>query len=376
MFRQVVCLAALATLCHCGTPAVHRRRESVALSPSARIADVAVGARFVCALAERGGVFCWGQGGPSGFLSEPWQPHPVPALTDAIDIEAGPQRICARLRDGAVVCLRPPQPRDAQAICGIQWASEQLQEWQAERLHALAGAEGLLVSDDTVCGQSHSGWTCTTTNAHGESGDCDAGAAVAAFSESVIAVGPSFVCGADSSAITCWGRDEWLRGHAHGSCRNRSALRFAFSGAEELHATWSHVCAVRHAEVWCWGDLSGQVDALAMPDLVTRFQLPHRMDLPPASALAVAPGSTYAVVKRAGSSVVVSAVSSGTWEALELESPSGLSAGPCGTTCAVGGGRLWCWGQSVSGELARPSGGNPEVGEPPREITVRMPGAS
>jgi len=358
---------------------------------------VAVSAGFghACALAEGGGVLCWGANEHGqlgdGTVVDRSRPAAVALPAAATALAAGFFHSCAvaagevwcwgdnatgELGDGTTTTSARPVK-----VSGLTGAS------------AVAAGGGPSIGPFTEYGHScallaSGDVRCWGGNAWGQLGVGDQvqrltpGPVVALPSAAqVIAVGDRHTCAIAGGAVHCWGDNE-LGELGDGSGANRpSPVLAVASGAQAVAAGAFHTCAVVDpgpgAEVQCWGGNSdGQSDAGL--NTQASFATPHTVDL------GTAPTPTRIAAGRAHTCALAIGVADGATcfgsntssqlggppAVLGLATPDlplafDLAAGSAHGCALLSDGGVMCWGANDRGQLGRgtsgPSSGTPAL---------------
>jgi len=225
---------------------------------------VALGASHACAIGAGGEVVCWGENAagecgqpPSKLLAAP---TPVPGIAAAKRIAAGKKHTCAIVEDGRVVC----------------WGANsfgQLGDGTTEARNGLVSAKGvaravaIAAFGENTCAADADGavhcWGADNTNQLGGSGtDVGSGpVAVRGVQAVELAVGKGHACALqrDGTAV-CWGaRASGERGAGSPAMdllaedMPRPAV-LGLAGATSIGGGPGVTCALRGAEIFCWGD--------------------------------------------------------------------------------------------------------------------------
>ena len=168
---------------------------------------------------------------------------------------------------------------------------------------------------------------------HCDHGFCVAGTDTCVPSFTTVAAGADFACALDDRQQRwCWGNN------AHHQVDPGADAGFAVATRIPSDLAWDslatgrdHACGLAAGQLWCWGgNEHGQVDGRVVDDIATPVQI-------------TVPGIT-------------------TWTA--------VSAG-IDTTCAIGDGRLYCWGRNEAGQLGDGAGARTDLGAPTEVIGAR-----
>lgn len=283
--------------------------------------EVAAGHELSCALLAGGTVLCWGRDNESqlgvGDAGVPFIPTPTPVahLTDATGLWAANANVCARRRDGQLLCWG--HNANGQVVFG-QGGSVDV----PTRIEALpdAGVVQVAIAHETLCALVDDGsvW-CWGSNAEGLSGDGTFGVPrrptrVPSLSGVTELVAGRHVCAAlDGGSVVCWGRNvmgELGNGDAGAPVPTPTPVE-GLTHSSRITAAEEVSCAIRDGDetVFCWGDNSfGQLGALAAPSSAVRVAVP---------------GTAFRQLRTGGYH-------------------------SCGLTSV---GSVWCWGQNNFGEL-------------------------
>jgi alpha-tubulin suppressor-like RCC1 family protein len=356
--------------------------------------SVSAGFGHACALAQGGGVLCWGanEHGQLGDGTLVDRAHPVPVAlpAPATAIAAGFFHSCA-VADGAVLCW-------GDNATGELGNGSQVSSPTPVRVSGIAGATVVAAGGGPSVGQrSEYGHTCALAsgevrcwggNRWGQLGVGDLaertspGPAVALPGlASTLAVGDRHTCALVSGAAWCWGANE-LGQVGDGSGQDQAVPREAVAaGALAVAAGAFHTCAVVEdgavAEVRCWGGNSdGQANAGS--NAPASFATPHVVELGAAPEPArVAAGRAHTCVLAPG--VADGATCFGQNSVSQLGGPpaamglalpdlppaTALAAGSAHGCALLADGGVACWGANDRGQLGRgaagPSSGTPAL---------------
>jgi hypothetical protein len=257
----------------------------VTAAPAARA--LGAGGAHACLAAYDDSVYCWGDNGDRQIAAEAADPQPtpfqVPDVTQVVEVAAGDQHSCGILDDSSVWC----------------WGSNAFgqlgrgDEPALDRLDLPAPVDGLLAVAAIRLGDQHS---CALLN---------------------------------DSSLFCWGTN--VAGSVgNGSDDNALAPIRILDGVTAVASSGDakHTCAARVDEtLWCWGSNdSGQLGA--EPSHLVRSGTPIQVPL--------------SSVKRVG-------------------------AGAHHSCAVTADGSLWCWGSNHSGQLGRDEAGSHPA---PRRVSL------
>jgi alpha-tubulin suppressor-like RCC1 family protein len=293
---------------------------------------VAAGTAHTCAIAEGGGLFCWGRGG-SGQLGPDRMidtstpiPVPLPTTRTALDVATGDAHTCVVLDDGSTAC----------------WG---------------ANADGQL-GDGTTTDRSAPMPVLASASP----------AATPLAGVDAVTAGAGHTCAhlADQS-VRCWGRN--TDGQLGSGDVQPSALPVSVSlgaapasPAVAVAAGAAHTCALDvTGNAWCWGLAAD--GRLGIPE--TKNVLAPTMPMPLGNARRVAAGGAHSCTVLLDTSVVCwGANDEGQLGVVEdpvrpsaatpvptLHGVVRVAAGTAHTCIVLDDGTVWCWGANTSGQL-------------------------
>jgi len=351
---------------------------------------VAVSAGFghACAVAEGGGVLCWGANEHGqlgdGTVTDRAHPAAVALPAAATALAAGFFHTCA-VAGGEVYCW-------GDNATGELGDGTTTSSADPVKVDGLAGASAIAAGGGPSIGPfSEYGHSCALLdtgdvrcwggNAWGQLGAGDLldrtrpGPAVALpAAAQVLSVGDRHTCAIAGGALYCWG-DNQLGQVGDGSGTDQSAPALAVgAGALQVAAGAFHTCAVvdpgAGAEVQCWGGNSdGQSDA--GQNTQASFATPHTVDLgsaPTPSRLAA--GRAHTCVLATGVADGATCFGSNTSSQLggppaalgigtpELPSSDDVAAGSAFGCALRSDGGVACWGANDRGQLGRGAAGS------------------
>lgn len=331
----------------------------------------AAGGRFSCARMADSGVQCWGSNG-TGQLgdNDPWfrnTPVDVPGLGSGVkSISAGEFHSCAVTAGGAVKCWGD----NSSGQLGDGSLSERTTPTSVSSI--ANGATTVSAGIAQTCAVVSGGARCWGSNASGQLGDGGYDDSPTPVSVSGLASGVSSIdTGGDHScarlsngSVRCWGRgwDGQLGNGPFASSATPVVVANLANSATAVTTGNAHSCAAVNGQVACWGDNSdarlgdGGYDDSSLPVF-----LPH----PPQGTTQVTAGRAHSCAIAAGRALCWGANGDGQigfgFTSGDVSTPatvpgmdSGMIAVSAGDshTCSVGpGGKAWCWGNNVLGQL-------------------------
>lgn len=185
---------------------------------------------------------------------------------------------------------------------------------------------------------------------------------------SMIAAGLLHTCAIRGDALFCWGRNDFGELGQGDTAFHVGPQSVNLAGSGKLSAVstgWLHTCAIRGSALFCWGRNSyGQLGLGNQEDFTT----PQQVKLPAGGTLsAVSAGGMHTCAIRdgalycwglndyaqlglgeSGNRAMPQLVSS--WPDRGAEAVTAVSSGYY-HTCAIRGGKLYCWGASIYGQL-------------------------
>lgn len=371
------------------------------------VAGVAAGRQHTCIWTRRGDAVCWGGYGsaePANILPTP---HPVVGLSNVVEIVAGGDRDCARLRDGRVTCFnfwswsglqRPPleipEARDATLIAVGQFlvcarlAGGKVGCWGGSvgpfedlsrtatyaKVSELPGAEGVigLVVDrttvDNFLGWQPSGAFVAWRSEVGSPPTVEPAPALPRFR--AVAMGHEVGCGLDDRGVSCWTHADRSHGAPALIDGTQGAVQLDVGSSSPYDGQNTACASFADGTLACWGR-SSQVGAGLSDVSVRAVAVPGITD---AVELAANSEGHHACVRHATGRVSCwGGLNETFWTVGDpevwwttprdagLDGATSLVAGP-GGVCAVRRGKPWsCAGQKPS--TMQPPGVGHTVGD-------------
>ena len=247
-----------------GTDAM--RTRPVAVLGVSHATQVSAGSNHTCVLRQDGTVGCWGDNstgqlgdGTTNSATATRRAASVTAVHDAVQVSAGADKSCARLRNGHVVCwgggdLPTARQGVATEITGSRMPSTLPRVWQeaarCERMEtSRAGREA---TRRPMCPGSRTRFASRSRARAVRSGpDRAVAAAVGPVAEMV-----AHACAALASGdVVCWGDDQFgALGGSPGATPLAPVAAAGVSDAIDVVAGGAHSCALRRSgDVVCWG---------------------------------------------------------------------------------------------------------------------------
>jgi alpha-tubulin suppressor-like RCC1 family protein len=344
--------------------------------PKVQVTHLAAAEHATCGRRADGTIMCWGWNGLNGRLGDgqPWSssaPVLVREITDAVDVSAGPNFLCAARASGAVSCWGNNDTRQ------IGDGSTTVTRTPRTVL-VLEGAARVSAGGGFACALRRDGsvW-CWGDNGDAQLGDgtqttrSQPAAVVGLAGATQIATARSTACALDGAGeVWCWGANNYGQAGQPASPRVAAPTKIpGLGGVTALASSGvaNHFCAVRGAgEVRCWGygGTGGLGNARStssdVPVVVVSVD----------DAVSVGVGDGFACAARR--SGAVNCWGTNSWRQLgvgDAAPPDGTSSplpvtGVTGAqlvtagrahTCALGadGQALSCWGGNQHGALGR-----------------------
>lgn len=353
----------------CGVQCVARCGEGACVTP----VSLALGSDHTCALMSDGTVTCWGKnnqgqlGAPPESVAQSATPLPVPGVEGAVEVVAAHELSCALIDGGTVRCWG----RNNESQLGAGDAGVTSMPTPTAVLD-LTDATGLWAANANVCARRRNGQLlCWGHNANGQvvfgqGGSVDVPTPIADLPDAgvvQVAIAHETICAlVDDGQVWCWGNNgEGVIGDGTFGVPRRPTRVPSLSGVTELVAG-RHVCAALDGgSVLCWGpNAKGE---LGIGDAGTPVPTPTPVaGMTHASRLTAAEEVSCAI--RNGDETVfcwgdnsygqlgtLAAPSSAVRVAVPGTAFSQLRTGgyhSCGLTSV---GTVWCWGQNNFGEL-------------------------
>ena len=369
------------------------------------VAGVAAGSQHTCIWTRRGDAVCWGGYGstePEHILPTP---RPIFGLTNVIEIVAGAENDCARVRDGRVFCfnfwswgaqlppLEIPGAKGATRLvvgsflsCGLL-AGGKVGCWKGPlgpydtdaakleyaKVMEVPQAEGVLglaadrATLDNFLGWQSSGAYVSWRTEVGTPPETIPPPALPRFR--ALAMGHELGCGLDERGVSCWTHDDKVHGAPSLVAGTAGALQLDVGSSSPYHEQNTACASFADGTLSCWGRAS-QVGA-GITDFTTRaVAVPGITD---AVELAANNEGHYACVRhRAGRVSCWGSLNETFWSGGDpevfwrtprdagVEGVSSLIAGS-GGVCALRAGKPWtCIAQKRS--TMSPTGTNHVVG--------------
>lgn len=225
----------------------------------------AVGDSHGCAAMPDGTAWCWGQAflgqrGVKANLDEV-VPTAVPGMSDVVEVAAGGTHTCARRRDGSAACVGSNFYGELGrgTVSGI--------EWSAAPVHGLTAAVQIAAGEQHTCARLRTGevkcWGRGGMLGVGTTVDQPTPTKVTGLPDALaIAVGGYHTCALDAEGgVWCWGG-----GNASGQLGNGTTSGGAIPArvpgltAAAIAAGYMHTCARTPNAIVCWGkNASGQL---------------------------------------------------------------------------------------------------------------------
>ncbi len=348
-----------------------------------------LGDSYGCGLDPAGAMYCWGSGSQvPGGAGQANVPTRYATGTGYLQVSAGGNGGCVRIA-GQVQCWgsnglgelgRPPGDGSSTPVS----------------VASLAGVQAIAVGYAHVCALLAGGEIrCWGDNANGQVGDgtvagklspVEVGASIAPWRS--VDIGLYHTCGVaeTSGAAYCWGRNNAGQiGSAAAGPLAYTPTPVTFAGSwRQVTAGGSHSCGLDSSgAIHCWGSNdTGELGSGGGPSTVPvpveagehatlDTGLQHNCVLDPAGARVCwgVNDRTELGNGTSGAPVATPTVIAGgpaAWSALAL----GVYFG-CGVGAGADAGKLWCWGENESGQLARVGGATATA---PLEVTSTMAG--
>jgi alpha-tubulin suppressor-like RCC1 family protein len=226
--------------------------------------EVIAAGDHTCARRAAGEVVCWGLGG-AGQLGDDGSgasraaPVAVARVADAVELAAGMEHTCARLRSGQIMCWG----RDFESQLGDN-SSGSFARFLPTPVVGLGDAVEVIAGDRHTCARRSRGETrCWGFNLDGQVGDRSteqrrAPVAVTGLADAVeLAAGSNHTCARRRGGqVMCWGSNiTGSLGDGTAVDRLVPVATADLADAVEITAGGNHSCARRAAgEVVCWGE--------------------------------------------------------------------------------------------------------------------------
>lgn len=303
------------------------------------VAQISVGDDFACAVTDDGSVWCWGSdsegqlAGDGDHVESP-VPVQVSGLTDAVQVSAGLDHVCAVMADGRAFC------------------------WGDDSAGQLGNAD-----NQNQDGGDHS---------HSPEEVVDVDNLV------LVAAADDFTCGLTADgAVFCWGengRGQLGTGDAGGD-RNAPVGVTGLPPVASITAQKDHACAwTETGEMFCWG----QDDAGQLGTVATGIHTPTPVTGLPAEASTLEVGGGYGCVSTTDQTVCCwgrgndgqlgNDTFSSSSSPVSVVFADGLVDVAAGTShaCAIDtADQLWCWGANWAGQV-----GDGTTDYPPAPVAV------
>ncbi|AUX48737.1 uncharacterized protein SOCE26_102780 [Sorangium cellulosum] len=171
--------------------------------PLRGVTRVAAGEAHVCALDERGDVWCWGDGAAGAVRKQ--------GVSGAIDVAAGGRHSCAALGTGEVLCWG----WNLNGQSGGRFVSDGEDSVGVTRVEGVAGARAVVAGGRHSCALLDDGGVmCWGSNQSGQLGTEEASLsstpvrAALGVRATALAAGSEHTCALDDEGgVSCWGSD-------------------------------------------------------------------------------------------------------------------------------------------------------------------------
>lgn len=334
-----------------------------------QLQSISAGDRHTCGADPAGRVYCWGsdgfaalgQGATQARPSRSGQPMSALLLDPSVDVAAGHNFACALADDGGVHCWGAN--KKGQLGSGSRGAASA----SPERVLGLNDATRIVAGASHACALRKTGHVvCWGGNEAGQLGHGNARQTyvreprtVAKVQDVVdIAAGDDFSCalGRDTR-VYCWGsRERGQIGHASGGFAPVSGL----ANVVAIQAGGQHACAIdRSSQVYCWGDnRQGQVGssggarslatAVDRANLVRNLRNVRQLALGSAFSCALLTDTKVRCWGHNTKGQMGNATATDVWMMpVPVKGSRGVSQIGAGRehACSDRGGNLYCWGQ-------------------------------
>ncbi|UJR86133.1 RCC1 domain-containing protein [Sandaracinus amylolyticus] len=340
-------------------------------------ASLGLGYRHSCAITTDGTAQCWGsnaigQAGLPETGSTVSTPADVQELGAVVAIAGGEDHSCAVLEDGSVACWG--ENSDGQLGRGTTSVGSSV----PATIASLTGVTAIALGASHSCALAAGAVHCWGANEFGQLGDGTtteraAPGAVPGISGAIaIGAGDYHSCAVlAGGAVRCWGLNtDGQLGDGTTTNRPEPVEATDVTGVVELDGGQGFTCARTATSVTCWGaGDAGQLGDGSSGDRPTAAPVPGIT-----GALGIAAGSRHACARLAdgtarcwgygargqlgdGSDLSGLPVIRRTpVSVMELDDVSVIAAGGS-HTCALAGGRAYCWGDDAAGQLGDEASG-------------------
>ncbi|MEZ4302973.1 MAG: hypothetical protein R3B70_49070 [Polyangiaceae bacterium] len=224
-------------------------------SSSCKIVQVAPGIASQCFRRASGDVYCWGKNdkqqlGDGTTTDRAYPTQAVPGLTDAVDLSAAKDEVCAVRATGQVVC----------------WG-----HGKGQHLLALNGVKRISVGEAHSCAVTLAGTVlCWGANKHGQLGNSSISDSASPVEVkdltgpvAEVSVGRIHTCARlESGGVMCWGAEGRL-GTGSGASATAAVSVVGINDAISVSAGEASCAARKNGTVWCWGTVPAAVDEIA-----------------------------------------------------------------------------------------------------------------
>jgi len=371
------------------------------------VVSIAAGNAHTCAVTNSGELYCWGlnvdgqAGEPPGRVTTPTR---VAALSEVSDVDANGELTCVRLANGDTLCMgdndnrqlgrdgddafvpeRIVMPPAAQLAAGTDSACALgvdgiLRCWGTERSGVISGAIASATTTtiaDVQAIQAGGDNTCALTTdgrvlcwGAGSLGQLGTGVTLSPTADptqiplpraaTMISVGYEHMCAQlDDASVRCWGWNESNEVDPDSAWIRPVVAPPGIPASMGVMAGGGHSCSFTIANnPWCWGGNSE--GALGLPNASTGMT-PAQSNF--TEVVAMAGGGSHSCAKTTGNSMLcagrnnelqIGAGATGdvyTPFLVPLDLPVVSIAAGDTHTCAVTTGDVWCWGDSITGQI-------------------------
>jgi alpha-tubulin suppressor-like RCC1 family protein len=231
-----------------------------------RVDKVAVGGRSSCALTSMGEVRCWGSNA-CGQLAVPldvasrFQPAAVvaPDLPLFADIAVGARHVCAVARDETVWCWGS----NGEGQLGVREVGEEAcdgSDYTPAALPTFFGASAVAAGLTHTCANVGGVIWCWGDNGDGQLGSSPGRDGAPAVVGDLAADVDQLVCGGAhccvrhaTGTLSCWGDNSYGQLGAEGGEGGAPVIVRALTDVTWVTAGRGHTCAVAAGRLWCWG---------------------------------------------------------------------------------------------------------------------------
>ncbi len=359
------------------------------------VSKIATGANHSCAIIEGGSIRCWGRGDRgqlgNGTREHSRTPVRVSGLTNATAISLGGEHSCA-IVEGSVKCWgnNAAVHGHERNLCVLGDNSSNDDSVVPVAVQSLSNATHLASGSNHNCAISNGALWCWGQNDFGQLGngsttDSKMPTLVKGLDSGVSAVslGSFHSCAIHQGSAKCWGKNDL--GQLGNQTKVDSPSPVLVSGLDSevsvIAAGHSHSCAIHKGVAKCWGGLlsaalgDGRFGNEGSTTPVQVIGLDSKV-----SALAL--GKDFSCALMEGGAVKCWGVSemgqlgvNGWYSEGSFSSPQPVQFLPANATaiasgtshtCAISGGRPYCWGYDTLGEV----GNRKEVAKFAHVVTV------